>query len=118
MIAWLSHHLPKGAYLQQLARGLVLGLSTLNELTVHSVAKETWRAFHSQDGPSGLRNALGQILFPSNVATRSTRSEAAGVVSLHLPYAANTLVDNGIVMWNKFPALPEASTKRMASNVA
>eukprot|EP00095_Tigriopus_kingsejongensis_P004781 maker-scaffold77_size404793-snap-gene-2.15 protein:Tk04781 transcript:maker-scaffold77_size404793-snap-gene-2.15-mRNA-1 annotation:"sam-dependent methlyltransferase" len=35
-----------------------------------------------------------------------------------LPYAANTLVDNGIAMWNKFPALREASTKRMASNVA
>eukprot|EP00095_Tigriopus_kingsejongensis_P005553 maker-scaffold131_size323982-snap-gene-2.22 protein:Tk05553 transcript:maker-scaffold131_size323982-snap-gene-2.22-mRNA-1 annotation:"hypothetical protein YYC_05378" len=32
--------------------------------------------------------------------------------------AANTLVDNGIAMWNKFPALREASTKRMASNVA
>eukprot|EP00095_Tigriopus_kingsejongensis_P008387 maker-scaffold9_size846264-snap-gene-2.18 protein:Tk08387 transcript:maker-scaffold9_size846264-snap-gene-2.18-mRNA-1 annotation:"histone 1o" len=77
---------------------------------------ETWRAFHSQDGPDGSRNALGQVLFPSNVATRSTRSEAAGVVSPHLPYAANTLVDNGIAMWNKFPALREASTKRMASN--
>eukprot|EP00095_Tigriopus_kingsejongensis_P004352 maker-scaffold540_size141973-snap-gene-0.22 protein:Tk04352 transcript:maker-scaffold540_size141973-snap-gene-0.22-mRNA-1 annotation:"unknown" len=58
-----------------------------------------------------------QILFPSNVATRSTRSEAAGVGSPHLPYAANTLVDNGIAMWNKFPDLREASTKRMASNI-
>eukprot|EP00095_Tigriopus_kingsejongensis_P012630 maker-scaffold407_size180809-snap-gene-0.31 protein:Tk12630 transcript:maker-scaffold407_size180809-snap-gene-0.31-mRNA-1 annotation:"sodium-potassium-chloride cotransporter " len=110
----------RGAYLQQLERGLVLGkragLSSLNELTVHAVAMETWRAFHSQDGPDGSRNALGQVLFHSNVATRSTRSEAAGVVSPHLPYAANTLVDNGIAMWNKFPALPEASPKRMASN--
>eukprot|EP00095_Tigriopus_kingsejongensis_P002374 maker-scaffold2630_size13758-snap-gene-0.3 protein:Tk02374 transcript:maker-scaffold2630_size13758-snap-gene-0.3-mRNA-1 annotation:"hypothetical protein H311_02490" len=47
MIARLSHHLPRGAYLQQLARGLVLGkragLSSLNELTVHAVAMETWR---------------------------------------------------------------------------
>eukprot|EP00095_Tigriopus_kingsejongensis_P009439 snap_masked-scaffold108_size357748-processed-gene-0.0 protein:Tk09439 transcript:snap_masked-scaffold108_size357748-processed-gene-0.0-mRNA-1 annotation:"hypothetical protein DAPPUDRAFT_105768" len=95
MIARLSHHLPRGAYLQQLARGLVLGkragLSSLNELTVHAVAMETWRAFHSQDGPDGSRNALRQVLFPSNVATRSTRSETAGVVSPHLPYAANTL---------------------------
>eukprot|EP00095_Tigriopus_kingsejongensis_P010362 maker-scaffold951_size77354-snap-gene-0.8 protein:Tk10362 transcript:maker-scaffold951_size77354-snap-gene-0.8-mRNA-1 annotation:"rna-directed dna polymerase from mobile element jockey-like" len=91
MIARLSHHLPRGAYLHQLARGLVLGLSSLNELTVHAVAMETWRAFHSQDGLDGSRNALGQVLFPSNVATRSTRSEAAGVVSPHLPYAANTL---------------------------
>eukprot|EP00095_Tigriopus_kingsejongensis_P006844 maker-scaffold82_size396747-snap-gene-2.41 protein:Tk06844 transcript:maker-scaffold82_size396747-snap-gene-2.41-mRNA-1 annotation:"hypothetical protein" len=62
---------------------------------------ETWRAFRSQDGPGGSRNALGQVLFPSNVATRLTRSEAAGVVSPHLPYAANTLVDNGIAVWNK-----------------
>eukprot|EP00095_Tigriopus_kingsejongensis_P002678 maker-scaffold1259_size52279-snap-gene-0.10 protein:Tk02678 transcript:maker-scaffold1259_size52279-snap-gene-0.10-mRNA-1 annotation:"anionic trypsin-1 precursor" len=92
------------------------GLSSLNELTVHAMAMETWRAFHSQDGPDGSRNALGQVLFPSNVATRSTRSEAAGVVSPHLPYATNTLVDNGIAMWNKFPALREASTKGMASN--
>eukprot|EP00095_Tigriopus_kingsejongensis_P000115 maker-scaffold983_size73474-snap-gene-0.8 protein:Tk00115 transcript:maker-scaffold983_size73474-snap-gene-0.8-mRNA-1 annotation:"PREDICTED: uncharacterized protein LOC100909276" len=59
---------------------------------------------------------VGQVLFPSNVATRSTRSEAAGVVSPHLPYTADTLVDNEIAMWNKFPALREASTKRMASN--
>eukprot|EP00095_Tigriopus_kingsejongensis_P006195 maker-scaffold252_size238019-snap-gene-1.34 protein:Tk06195 transcript:maker-scaffold252_size238019-snap-gene-1.34-mRNA-1 annotation:"hypothetical protein SINV_00302" len=73
------------------------------------------RVCTSQDGPDGSRNALGQVLFPSNVATRSTRSETAGVVSPHLPYAANTLVDNGIAMWNKFPALREASTKRMAS---
>eukprot|EP00095_Tigriopus_kingsejongensis_P004362 snap_masked-scaffold57_size444674-processed-gene-1.2 protein:Tk04362 transcript:snap_masked-scaffold57_size444674-processed-gene-1.2-mRNA-1 annotation:"zinc finger protein 569-like" len=65
----------------------------------------------------GSRNALGQVLFPSNVATRSTRSEAAGVVSPHLPYATNTLVDNGIAMWNKFTALREASTKWMASNL-
>eukprot|EP00095_Tigriopus_kingsejongensis_P004773 maker-scaffold77_size404793-snap-gene-1.9 protein:Tk04773 transcript:maker-scaffold77_size404793-snap-gene-1.9-mRNA-1 annotation:"GJ13605" len=114
MIARLSHHLPRGAYLQQLRAGL----SSLNELTVHAVAMETWRAFHSEDGPDGSRNALGQVLFPSNVATRSTRSESTGVVSPHLPYAANTLVDNGIAMWNKFPALREASTKRMASNVA
>eukprot|EP00095_Tigriopus_kingsejongensis_P007258 maker-scaffold286_size222086-snap-gene-1.22 protein:Tk07258 transcript:maker-scaffold286_size222086-snap-gene-1.22-mRNA-1 annotation:"hypothetical protein DAPPUDRAFT_255495" len=89
------------------------GLSSLNELTVHAVAMEIWRAFHSQDRPGGSRNALGQILFPANVATRS---EAAGVVSPHLPFAANTLQDNGIAMWNKFPALREASTKRMASN--
>eukprot|EP00095_Tigriopus_kingsejongensis_P004674 maker-scaffold938_size78735-snap-gene-0.14 protein:Tk04674 transcript:maker-scaffold938_size78735-snap-gene-0.14-mRNA-1 annotation:"PREDICTED: uncharacterized protein LOC102079537" len=48
------------------------GLSSLNEFTVHAVAMETWRAFHSQDGPSGSRNGLGQVLFPSNVATKST----------------------------------------------
>eukprot|EP00095_Tigriopus_kingsejongensis_P004828 maker-scaffold1088_size63410-snap-gene-0.16 protein:Tk04828 transcript:maker-scaffold1088_size63410-snap-gene-0.16-mRNA-1 annotation:"hypothetical protein" len=103
---------------RRLAKKTRAGLSSLNELTVQAVAKEIWRAFHSQDGPDGSRNALGQVLFSSNVATRSTRSEAAGVVSPHLPYAANTLVDNGIAMWNKFPALREASTKRMASNVA
>eukprot|EP00095_Tigriopus_kingsejongensis_P012116 maker-scaffold97_size377342-snap-gene-1.17 protein:Tk12116 transcript:maker-scaffold97_size377342-snap-gene-1.17-mRNA-1 annotation:"luciferase" len=32
------------------------------------------------------------------------------------PGTANTLVDYRITMWNKFPALREASTKRMASN--
>eukprot|EP00095_Tigriopus_kingsejongensis_P000474 maker-scaffold1054_size66621-snap-gene-0.9 protein:Tk00474 transcript:maker-scaffold1054_size66621-snap-gene-0.9-mRNA-1 annotation:"hemolysin secretion protein d" len=171
MIARLSHHLPRGAYLQQLARGLVLGkvsyaigavasprlegdtsppvashraaqiaindvarsilgqkrtdhinvsslfqragLSSRNDVTVHAVSMETWRAFHSQDGPDGSGNALGQVLFPSNVATRSTRSEAAGVVSPHLPYPSNTLVGNGIATWNKFPALLEASNRRM-----
>eukprot|EP00095_Tigriopus_kingsejongensis_P007453 maker-scaffold574_size133225-snap-gene-0.17 protein:Tk07453 transcript:maker-scaffold574_size133225-snap-gene-0.17-mRNA-1 annotation:"thrombospondin" len=79
------------------------------------VCQVSMQNFHSQDGPDGSRNALGQVLFPSNVSTRSTRSEA-GVVSPHLPYAANTLVDNAIALWNKFPALREASTKRMASN--
>eukprot|EP00095_Tigriopus_kingsejongensis_P010354 maker-scaffold1185_size56580-snap-gene-0.15 protein:Tk10354 transcript:maker-scaffold1185_size56580-snap-gene-0.15-mRNA-1 annotation:"alpha skeletal muscle b-like isoform x2" len=91
MIARLSHHLPRGAYLQQLARGLVLGkwagLSSLNELTVHAVAMETWRAFHSQDGPDGSRNALGQVLFPSNVATRS--------ISMCDEDVAALVVDNG-----------------------
>eukprot|EP00095_Tigriopus_kingsejongensis_P011401 maker-scaffold68_size422247-snap-gene-3.20 protein:Tk11401 transcript:maker-scaffold68_size422247-snap-gene-3.20-mRNA-1 annotation:"PREDICTED: uncharacterized protein LOC100905950" len=53
---------------------------------------------------------------PPTSLRRSTRSEAAGVVSPHLLYTANTLVDNGIALWNKFPALREASTKRMASN--
>eukprot|EP00095_Tigriopus_kingsejongensis_P008178 snap_masked-scaffold405_size181423-processed-gene-0.9 protein:Tk08178 transcript:snap_masked-scaffold405_size181423-processed-gene-0.9-mRNA-1 annotation:"protein casp-like" len=70
-----------------------------------------------RDGPSGSRNALEQVLFPSIVAKRSTRSEAVGVVSPHLSYAASTLVDNGIAMWNKFPALREASIKWMASNL-
>eukprot|EP00095_Tigriopus_kingsejongensis_P005205 maker-scaffold408_size180710-snap-gene-0.28 protein:Tk05205 transcript:maker-scaffold408_size180710-snap-gene-0.28-mRNA-1 annotation:"adp-ribosylation factor gtpase-activating protein 2" len=78
-------------------------------LNEHAVAMETWRAFHSQDGPDGSRNPLGQGLFPSNVATRSTRSEAAGVVSPHLPYAANTLLDNGIDMWNKAGLLANMS---------
>eukprot|EP00095_Tigriopus_kingsejongensis_P004837 maker-scaffold713_size108309-snap-gene-0.11 protein:Tk04837 transcript:maker-scaffold713_size108309-snap-gene-0.11-mRNA-1 annotation:"hypothetical protein AND_010472" len=74
MIARLSQHLPKGAYMQQLARGLVLskraGLSSLNELTVHAVAMETWRAFHSQDGPDGSRNALGLVLFQRPTSLR------------------------------------------------
>eukprot|EP00095_Tigriopus_kingsejongensis_P008245 maker-scaffold230_size244653-snap-gene-0.17 protein:Tk08245 transcript:maker-scaffold230_size244653-snap-gene-0.17-mRNA-1 annotation:"hypothetical protein PHYSODRAFT_346654" len=40
------------------------GPTHLNELTVDAVAMETWRAFHSQDGPDGSRNALDQVLFP------------------------------------------------------
>eukprot|EP00095_Tigriopus_kingsejongensis_P004673 maker-scaffold938_size78735-snap-gene-0.15 protein:Tk04673 transcript:maker-scaffold938_size78735-snap-gene-0.15-mRNA-1 annotation:"PREDICTED: uncharacterized protein LOC103511797" len=74
---------------------------------------ETWRAFHSQDGPGGLRNALGpQVLLPAILRG----SQGQSLQELSHPYAANTLVDNEIAMWNKFPALREASTKRMASN--
>eukprot|EP00095_Tigriopus_kingsejongensis_P002655 maker-scaffold439_size171548-snap-gene-0.21 protein:Tk02655 transcript:maker-scaffold439_size171548-snap-gene-0.21-mRNA-1 annotation:"unknown" len=65
------------------------GLSSLNELTVHAVAMETWRAFHSQDRPDGSRNALGQretqMVFLAREAeprTVSTTSEVGGVVAL------------------------------------
>jgi hypothetical protein len=118
MISRLALHLPKGAYLQQLARGLLIGkvgyaiaavvaprlegdsggygavqvaindtarsvigkkrtdhiripdllhcagLPSLNSLAIHALAMETWKAYHSSDGPHGSRNALGNVLFP------------------------------------------------------
>jgi hypothetical protein len=122
MISRLALHLPRGAYLQQLARGLLIGkvgyaveavvaprlegdltqpsagygavqvaindtarsvtgrkrsdhiripdllhhagLPSVNSLAIHALAMETWKAFHSSDGPNGSRNALGNVIFP------------------------------------------------------
>eukprot|EP00095_Tigriopus_kingsejongensis_P012749 maker-scaffold30_size591359-snap-gene-1.15 protein:Tk12749 transcript:maker-scaffold30_size591359-snap-gene-1.15-mRNA-1 annotation:"hypothetical protein DAPPUDRAFT_214208" len=56
---------------------------------------ETWRAFHSRDGPKGSRNALGNLLFPPVIPARLMRSEVAGLVPHCLPLAANTMVCHG-----------------------
>eukprot|EP00095_Tigriopus_kingsejongensis_P006973 maker-scaffold693_size110418-snap-gene-0.21 protein:Tk06973 transcript:maker-scaffold693_size110418-snap-gene-0.21-mRNA-1 annotation:"hypothetical protein BRAFLDRAFT_284329" len=76
---------------------------------------ETWRAFHSRDGPKGSRNALGNLLFPPVIPARLMRSEVAGLVPHCLPLAANTMVCHGNQMWNQFAALREAGTKREAA---
>jgi hypothetical protein len=128
MISRLALHLPRGAYLQQLARGLLIGkvgyaiaavvaprlegdtalptaghgtvqvaindaarsvtgkkrsdhiripdllhnagLPSVNSLAISALAMETWKAYHSSDGPNGSRNALGNILFPPTARWR------------------------------------------------
>jgi hypothetical protein len=179
MISRLALHLPKGAYLQQLARGLLIGkvgyaiaavvaprlegdsalpsagygavqvaindtarsvtgkkrtdhiripdllhcagLPSLNSLAIHALAMETWKAYHSSDGPYGSRNALGNVLFPPNgggANSRPSRSVTAGIVPRPLPQMANTFVDHAIELWNKYPALRQADTRRAAQKVA
>jgi hypothetical protein len=38
------------------------GLPDVNALAIHALAMETWKAYHSSDGPNGSRNALGNVL--------------------------------------------------------
>jgi hypothetical protein len=179
MISRLALHLPRGAYLQQLARGLLVGkvgyaiaavvaprlegdtaqptaglsavqvaindtarsvtgnkrtdhiripdllnragLPGVNALAIHALAMETWKAYHSSDGPNGSRNALGNVLFPPTVGgptSRPSRSATAGIVSRPLPWMANTFADHAISLWNKHPALRQAGTRHAAKKVA
>jgi hypothetical protein len=179
MISRLALHLPRGAYLQQLARGLLIGkvgyaiaavvaprlegdmaqptashmavqvaindaarsitgkkrtdhiripdllhhagLPSVNALAIHALAMETWKAYHSFDGPSGSRNALGNVLFPPNgggSSSRPSRSVTAGIVPHPLPQMANTFAEHAIALWNKCPALRQAGTRHAAQKVA
>jgi hypothetical protein len=169
MISRLTLHLPRGAYLQQLARGLLIGkvgyaiatvvapmaqptashmavqvainnagkkrtdhiripdllhhagLPSDNALAIHALAMETWKAYHSFDGPSGSRNALGNVLFPPNgggSSSRPSRSVTAGIVPRPLPQMANTFAEHAFALWNKYPALRQAGTRRAAQKIA
>jgi hypothetical protein len=96
-------------------------LPSLNSLAIHALAMETWKAYHSSDGPHGSRNALGNVLFPPNGGgsnSRPSRSVTAGIVPRPLPQMANTFVDHAIELWNKYPALRQAGTRRAAQKVA
>jgi hypothetical protein len=177
MISRLTLHLPRGAYLQQLARGLLVGkvryaiatavaprlegdtaqptaghravqvaindaarsvtgkkrtdhiripdllhragLPSVNALAIHALAMEMWKAYHSLDGPNGSRNALGNVLFPSNgTSSRPSRSVTAGIIPRPLPQMANTFADHAIRLWNKHPSLRQAGTRNAAKKVA
>jgi hypothetical protein len=179
MISRLALHLPRGAYLQQLARGLLIGkvgyaiaavvaprlegdtaqptaglravqvaindtarsvtgktrtdhiripdllhragLPSVNALAIYSLAMETWKAYHSSDGPNGSRNVLGNILFAPSVGgaiSRPSRSVTAGIVPRPLPQMANTFADHAIMLWNKHPALRQAGTRHAAKKIA
>eukprot|EP00095_Tigriopus_kingsejongensis_P011402 maker-scaffold68_size422247-snap-gene-3.22 protein:Tk11402 transcript:maker-scaffold68_size422247-snap-gene-3.22-mRNA-1 annotation:"PREDICTED: uncharacterized protein LOC100161421" len=39
-------------------------IPSVNELAIKAIVLETWKAFHSSDGRNGLRNPIGQIIFP------------------------------------------------------
>jgi hypothetical protein len=179
MISRLALHLPRGAYLKQLARGLLIGkvgyaiaavvaprlegdtaqptaghravqvaindtarsvtgktrtdyiripdllhragLPSVNALAIHSLAMETWKAYHSSDGPNGSRNALGNILFAPSVSgaiSRPSRSVTASIIPRPLPQMANTFADHAITLWNRHPALRQAGTRHAAKKIA
>jgi hypothetical protein len=94
------------------------GFPTLNELVTQTVAMETWAAFNSTDGDSsGARNPLGAAMFNDVVYGRATRAAAAGQVKDPLG-GANTLVSNGIRVWNLCQELRQAATKGAARTAA
>jgi hypothetical protein len=94
------------------------GLPTMNELITRSIALETWTAFNSSDGnSSGGRNPLGSTMFDGSGYKRDTRAAAAGIVQDPLR-GYNTLVSNGIGIWNEWPELRAATTRGSAKRIA
>ena len=110
-----SDHVPIPSLLQ------AAGLQSLNAVAVKSTAVETWKAFHSSDGPNGSRNPLGNVIFNkqvSNLSQMSTRSKTSGQVPLPLPLAAPTMAYNAAKVWNYSEELRNATSLRAAKLVA
>jgi hypothetical protein len=175
LISRLSHHLPRGRYLKQLAAGLVqgkishalpavttprldatdggpnesykavqrsindvartitgtsrkehvriedlltrAGFPSVNAMATAATALETWKAYHSTDGPNGSRNPIGSHVFDDNIGTRSTRAASNGLVQIPLR-GYKTMVVNAANMWNGCPELRAAKTLGEARGVA
>ena len=97
------------------------GLPSYNRLAVRAIAAEAWKAYHSQDGPSGSRNPLGSILFGPhhNQATdKRTRANNDGRITPPLKVAAPCMVYNAYKIWNAFPELRSAKTLSSAKTIA
>jgi hypothetical protein len=88
----------------------------LNELVTRTVAMETWSAFNSKEGSDKGRNPLGVHMFGSSGYFRDSRAAAAGLVQDRV--GGNTLVSNGLQVWNACRDLREAKTKGAAKKAA
>jgi len=95
-------------------------MPSYNEVSVRAIAMETWKAYHSLDGPDGSRNPLGKLIFSEGITSDSRTSRAAteGIIPLPLRSRAGTFVWNASTVWNSSKALREASTKTEAMKVA
>ena len=96
-------------------------LPSLNQVAVRALAIETWKAYHSSDGPDRTRNPLGAAIFCENPKVSNpklTRSKTEGQVSLPLPLAASTMVYNAAKLWNQCQELRNAKTLGAAKSVA
>ena len=93
--------------------------ASFNAVTVRAVVMETWKAFHSCDGPEGSRNTLGSLLFDNKgKGARPTRSQTAGVVPVPLLVPEDTFVVHAANMWNSSPELRAADNVHSATAVA
>ena len=86
------------------------GLLSYNAMATRAVALETWKAYHSCDGPHGARSPLGALLFDKAAQERVTRSGTAGVVPPCLPMPAATMVHHALTVWNRSEDLRSAKT--------
>ena len=97
-------------------------LPSLNGVAVQALALETWKAFHSQDGPNTTRNPLGKAIFGDlhnpAPAQRSTRASTQGQVNLPLLMAAPTMAYSAVKIWNQNEALRSARTISAAKSIA
>jgi hypothetical protein len=93
------------------------GFPSFNELVTRAVAMETWKALHSSDSVNGGRNPLGAEMFDCTEYTRSSRAATAGKVQLPLR-GCDTLVSNGVKIWNECQELRVAATRGGARKAA
>ncbi len=95
-------------------------LPSYNQSAIRALALESWKAFHSRDGPGGERNPLGLLLFGSrredSAIGRMTRGAANG--KLRVPVYLDSMVANGVRIWNMSGKLREATTYRAAVTAA
>ena len=95
-------------------------LPSYNRMVIRATALETWKAFHSSDGPQGDRNPLGLLIFGSRDDTapplKATRAAAAGKIRPSV--FKNSMVANGALIWNTSTDLRAASSYGQAVSVA
>jgi hypothetical protein len=92
-------------------------IPSYNGMVVKAVAAEVWNAHHSTDGPDGMRNPTGNILFNAPPPTRPSRATAAGHIRVPAR-GCRTFVRHGAEIWNASPELRAASTKSEAKRAA
>ena len=99
------------------------GLPMYNRMVVKAVALETWKAFHSSDGPNGDRNPLGLLMFGSrNDCGPSTVTRAGSAGKIRPVTTKRCLASDGVSVWNhsrELRAAPSYSAAiRAAKNLA
>ena len=97
------------------------GLPSYNQLAIRGVAIETWKAYHSMDGPGDSRNPLGKLLFGETRGDSNlmiTRAALSGSIPPPLPMAAPSLAYYGYRIWNACPKLREARSLAQAKKAA
>jgi len=95
------------------------GIPSYNTLAVQAIAMETWKAYHSNDGPDKTMNPLGNILFGSTPSKNiSTRACTQGLIGPALPMAADTMVNHAVKIWNSRQDLRTARNLAQAKSVA
>lgn len=92
-------------------------IPSVNAMATSATAIETWKAYHSSDGPNGTRNPIGSHVFDGNTGNRGTRAASSGLVQIPLR-GYNTMVVNAANTWNRCPDLRAAATLVEARGVA
>jgi hypothetical protein len=93
-------------------------MPTINAIVTSAVAVETWKAYMSRDMVNGDKNLIGNIVFNSAEAERTT-SRAAAASQVQVPLRGYcTMVTVAANIWNASPALRAAKSLTEAWSVA
>jgi hypothetical protein len=97
------------------------GLESVNRLAVRATAVEAWKALKSGDGPGGVQNPLGVLLFEgqeTGTTTTTTRAVSSGLFRLPPPSRSAYLSRAGLKALNMSKDLREATSIGMAKSAA